>query len=212
MIIAVDGPAASGKGTVARRVSVHYGLPYLDTGTLYRGVALQVIEDNGDLENAEYAASIAQKLDTSLLESSRIRDRDVGAAASKVAKHQPVRDALLKFQRDFAANERGAVLDGRDIGTVVCPDAHVKLFVTASVEERARRRYAELKIKGEDVTEEQILDDIRERDRRDMSRSAAPLKQSEDSYLLDTTNLDIEGTFKTAVRLIDDVIRRTGCA
>ncbi len=212
MIIAVDGPAASGKGTVARRVSVHYGLPYLDTGTLYRGVALQVIKNNGDLEDAEYAASKAEKLDTNVLENSRIRDRDVGAAASKVAKHQLVRDVLLQFQRDFAANERGAVLDGRDIGTVVCPEADVKLFVTASVEERARRRYAELKIKGEEVTEEQILEDIRERDRRDMSRSAAPLKQSEDSYLLDTTNLDIEGTFEAAVRLIEDVIRRTGCA
>ncbi|MGH1349737.1 MAG: (d)CMP kinase [Methyloligellaceae bacterium] len=212
MIIAVDGPAASGKGTVARRVAVHYGLPYLDTGALYRATALSVLDNNGNLEDGENAALHASKLKAETLEDPRLRNRTVGASASVVAGHPEVRQALMEYQRNFAAKERGAVLDGRDIGTVICPDADVKLFVTASVEERARRRFAELKIRGEDVDPEQVLADIVERDKRDMSRSTAPLRQSADSYLLDTTNLDIEATFKAAVKVIDDMIRRTGCA
>ncbi len=212
MIIAVDGPAASGKGTVARRVAVHYGFPYLDTGSLYRATALSVLDSNGDLNDPETAAKAARQLKEETLGDTRLRNRTVGASASVVASHPAVREALLKYQRDFAKKDRGAVLDGRDIGTVICPDADIKLFVTASVEERARRRYSELKIKGEDVEKTQVLADIIERDKRDMSRSTAPLRQSADSYLLDTTNLDIEATFKAAVKLIDDTIRRTGCA
>ena len=212
MIIAFDGPAASGKGTVARRVAVHYGLPYLDTGALYRAVALEMMDNGKDLRDEAVASGCARGLSENTLGDERIRDQGVGAAASIVAGHSLVRSALLEYQRDFSKNERGAVLDGRDIGTVVCPDADVKLFVTASLEERAKRRFNEYKIKGYDVEFAGILEDIRRRDERDMSRSEAPLRQAEDSHLLDTTNLDIEATFEAAVKLIDIAIRHSGRA
>lgn len=207
MIIAVDGPAASGKGTIARRIAIHYGLPYLDTGALYRAVARDMLSEGLDLNDVKMAEKIAHEIDPISLDDNSIRSRDVGAAASVIAKHPTVRDALLHYQQNFAANERGAVLDGRDIGTIICPHADVKLYVTASLHERARRRYAELKIKGEKVTEEQIFNEIEARDKRDQTRSTAPLQQAEDSYLLDTTNLDIETAFNTAIRLIEDKIK-----
>ncbi len=212
MIIAVDGPAASGKGTLARRVAVHYALPYLDTGALYRAVAFSMKLVNADINDPAISAEYAKNISLNLLDDERIRSKGVGKAASVVAKHQPVREALLEYQRNFATNERGSVLDGRDIGTVVCPDADVKLFITATPEERAKRRYNEYKIKGLNVLESEVLNDIKSRDARDMSRKVAPMCPAEDSHLLDTTNLDIEATFKAAIKVIDLKMRQAGCA
>lgn len=202
MIITVDGPAASGKGTLSRRIAAHFGLRYLDTGLLYRAVAHQVLSSGGDPEDPEARRAAARALDTEHLDDPALRGYRVGAAASVVAADEGVRKAILAFQRDFAATPPGAVLDGRDIGTVVCPDAGVKLFITASAEERARRRYAELAGGPEAVTFESVLDDIRARDARDTSRSVAPLKPAEDALLLDTTELDIETAFRAALEMI----------
>lgn len=207
IVIAVDGPAASGKGTLARRLAIHYGLPYLDTGTLYRGVARDMLAANEDVENPNIAETYARMLDPRTLESEQLRDNVVGAAASMVAKHEPVRRALLDYQRKFASQERGAVIDGRDIGTVICPNADVKLFVTASLAERSRRRFLELKIRGQNVTEDQIRDDIAARDQQDSKRKTAPLQQAEDAYLLDTTRLDIETVFNTALKHIENKLK-----
>ena len=174
-VIAIDGPAAAGKGTLARKLSSHYGFAYLDTGSLYRAVG-QAVRDQGlDPSNAEAALKAAQTLDVSKIDERAIRTREAGEAASVVAVMQPVRDAILQFQRDFAANPPsglpGAVLDGRDIGTVVCPQADVKIYVTASPEIRAHRRWLELKTSGSEVSEAQVLEDTRERDRRDSGRA-----------------------------------------
>ncbi|MEM7620700.1 MAG: (d)CMP kinase [Pseudomonadota bacterium] len=206
MIIAVDGPAASGKGTLARRLAVHYGLPYLDTGTLYRGVARDMLDAGADLHDTQIAKQYAELIDPETFSDARIRRPEIGAAASIVAKHDAVRQALLLYQRQFAYQSRGAVLDGRDIGTVICPDASVKLFVTASLKERSRRRHAELKIRGEAVTLGQVEAEIAARDKQDSSRLSAPLKQADDSHFFDTTHLDIETTFQRVVRLIDTKI------
>jgi CMP/dCMP kinase len=164
MIIAIDGPAASGKGTLARRIAAHYGLSYLDTGALYRAVARDVRRSGGALDDPKAAAAAARVLDAASLSDPGLRDPGVGDAASIVAKIADVRVALLDFQRDFARQEPGAVLDGRDIGTVVMPDANAKIFVVADVEIRARRRYLELKARGEDVTSDGVLEVIRRRD------------------------------------------------
>ena len=206
LVIAVDGPAASGKGTLSRRLAAHFGLAYLDTGSLYRGLALLALDEGLALSDEQSVASLAPKLDPSVLENPRLRDPGVGEAASKIASLNSVRQALLSFQREFAQTPPGAVLDGRDIGTVVCPDADVKLFVTASVQERAKRRFKELVANGKQVTLEEIEAEIKRRDARDTSRNTAPLIQSEDAHLLDTTNLDIETAMSAAILLVKQAI------
>lgn len=200
MIIAVDGPAASGKGTLARRLAEHLGLVHLDTGRLYRAVALAVMRENGNPENQEDALKAAQTLDNLDLSDPELRTEAVGNAASLVARHQSVRKTLLDYQREVAA--RGAVLDGRDIGTVVCPEADHKLFVTASLEARAARRHAELVARGNRVSLAEIKAEMAERDRQDQERSISPLRPAPDAHLLDTTNLDIDSAFSTALALV----------
>jgi cytidylate kinase len=203
MIVAIDGPAAAGKGTIAARIADRYRLPYLDTGLLYRAVGREMNERGLDLDDPEAASGIAASLDTDRLADPELRGHRAGEFASRVAVHGPVRAALLKFQRDFALRPGGAVLDGRDIGTAVCPDADIKIFVTASAEVRARRRTDELRAKGRDVEYERILDEIRQRDARDSGRAAAPLKPAVDAHLLDTTDKDIEAAFRAAVDIIE---------
>jgi cytidylate kinase len=202
MIIAIDGPAASGKGTLAKRVAAHFGYACLDTGLLYRAVARDLRAAEQPLDNVAAAEWAARSLDPASLDDASLRHPGVGEAASVVAKIPEVRAALLAVQRDFAAQEPGAVLDGRDIGTVVCPDADVKLFIKAQVEIRARRRYEELIKRGEPVTYERVLETIKARDARDSGRADAPMAIAPDALLLDTTNLDIEAAFDAAVGLI----------
>ncbi len=202
MIIAIDGPAASGKGTLAKRVAAYFGFACLDTGLLYRAVARDLRAAEQPLDDVAAAEWAARSLDPASLDDASLRHPGVGEAASVVAKIPEVRAALLAVQRDFAAQEPGAVLDGRDIGTVVCPDADVKLFIKAQVEIRARRRYEELKKRGEPVTYERVLETIKARDARDSGRADAPLAIAPDALLLDTTNLDIEAAFDAAVGLI----------
>lgn len=212
MIIAIDGPAASGKGTIAKRVAAHYGLAYLDTGTLYRAVARDTLMRSEDPADAIEILKSAKALDPFTLGDPGLRKPGLAEAASLVAKHPEVREELLAYQRNFARATSGAVLDGRDIGTVICPDADVKLFVTATPEERARRRYLELIQAGIDVSEAEVLGDIRRRDERDKHRAASPLRQAPDAHLLDTTNLDIDAAFKAAIDLIDAALARAGYA
>ena len=202
MIIAIDGPAASGKGTLAKRVAVHFGLPVLDTGLLYRAVARDLASRGYRLDDTWAGVAAARSLDPKSFENANLRGAMAGEAASIVARIPEIRAALLDYQRAFARQPGGAVLDGRDIGTVVCPDAGVKIYVTAAPQERARRRYLELQLKGEPVGFESVLSDILARDERDMSRTAAPLKPADDAILLDTSSLDIEGAFDAAVGLI----------
>lgn len=204
MIIAIDGPAASGKGTLGKRLAEHYGFAHLDTGLLYRAVARVLMDRNIPLADREAATEVALSLDVSHLEDdSRLRGAVMGEAASVVSAYQPVRDALLAFQRGFGAQASGAVLDGRDIGTVVRPDADVKLFITAAPEERARRRHRELLGRGEQAEYERILEDIRRRDERDMNRSTAPLRAAADAVTLDTTHLDPEAAFQEALKIVE---------
>ncbi len=210
MIIAIDGPAASGKGTLARRLAAHYGLPHLDTGALYRAVARDAVALNVDLDDARAAAKVAAQIDPASLSDLALRSEGVGEMASVVARHGEVRAALLSYQQAFAHRAPGAVLDGRDVGTVVCPDADVKLFITASDEARANRRWRELRGDGVDISLSAVLDDIRARDRRDTERASAPLRQAADAYLLDTTKLDIEAAFKAAVDIVDAATNRSG--
>jgi len=207
MIVAIDGPAASGKGTLARRIAAHYGLPHLDTGLLYRGVARIMLDRGFPLDNVEIAEAIAQHLDLADLDPERLRMREVGEAASVVAAHGPVRKALLELQRAFAGQHGGAVLDGRDIGTVIAPEAGAKLFVTASPEERARRRFRELVGRGEladdDAGYAAVLADIQRRDARDSGRADAPLLVAADAVVLDTTTLDIAAAFAAALAAVE---------
>lgn len=210
LVIAVDGPAASGKGTIAARLADHYGLPYLDTGLLYRAVGMAVLAAGGDLDDPEQAAEQARALDLAQLDNPALIGRAAGDAASRVAFHPPVRAALLKLQKDFATQPGGAVLDGRDIGTVIAPDADVKIFVTAEPEVRARRRWMQLTGRGEDVAYEAILDDIRKRDARDADRDAAPMIMADDAVLLDTTDLAIEPAFEAARRIVEEARARKG--
>jgi cytidylate kinase len=209
MIIAIDGPAASGKGTLAKRLAAHYGLPHLDTGLLYRAVARALLDAGQELTDVQAATLVARNLDLSRFQEERLRGREMGDAASVVSAFQPVRDALLDLQRRFAAQPGGAVLDGRDIGTIVCPDAHAKLFVTATAEERARRRYNELIERREPANLAGILAEIRRRDERDSSRTAAPLRRASDAVVLDTTTLDAEGAFRAAVAIVEEARRRS---
>ena len=207
MIIAIDGPAASGKGTLARRLAVHYGLPHLDTGLLYRGVGRAMLERGLPLDDVAAAAGVASELDLESLDPEALRTGPVGAAASVVAAHPAVRQALIALQRAFAAQPGGAVLDGRDIGTVIAPEAPAKLFVTASAEERARRRFRELVGRGELADTPDglagVLADIRQRDARDSGRAAAPLKVADDAVTIDTTTLDIEEAFAAALAAVE---------
>ena len=203
MIIAIDGPAASGKGTLARRLAAHYGLPHLDTGLLYRATAASLIDHGRDLHDVNAAVAAARGLALTDFDEARLRRRDMGEAASIVAALAPVRDALIAAQRGFASRPSGAVLDGRDIGTVICPNADVKIFVQASPEARAQRRALELAAGGEKSDYAAILSEILKRDARDSERDAAPLKPAPDAILLDTTRLSIEGAFDAARRIVE---------
>ena len=210
LVIAVDGPAASGKGTVAARLATHYGLPYLDTGLLYRAVGMAVLAAGGDLDDPDQAAEAAQALELSSLEDPALIGRTAGDAASRVAFHPPVRAALLELQKDFATQPGGAVLDGRDIGTVIAPDADVKIYVTADAEVRARRRWKQLTGRGEGVAFETVLDDILKRDARDADRDVAPMIAADDAVLLDTTEMDIDAAFEAACRIVEEARARQG--
>lgn len=205
LTIAIDGPAASGKGTLARRLSAHYGLPHLDTGLTYRAVALALLEKGLPLDDEPLAAQTAMQLDLSGLEARRARlsDHHVGEAASKVAVMRAVRTALVEAQKGFARTGTGAILDGRDIGTVVLPDATVKLFVTASPGVRAGRRYEEIIRKGGQANYDDILMDVRRRDERDSSRAASPLKPADDAYIVDTTSMTIDTAFEQALSVVE---------
>jgi cytidylate kinase len=207
MIIAIDGPAASGKGTLARRLANHLGFTCLDTGLLYRAVARDVRAAGIALDDEAAAAQCARSLDPDSLDDPGLRLPGVGEAASIVARFPSVRAALLEFQRSFARRPPGAILDGRDIGTVVCPDADVKIFVTADVEERARRRFEEERARGQVVTYDHVLDVIRKRDERDSERTEAPMKAAADAILVDTTRLSPDEAFARILEII--LSRRT---
>ena len=202
MIIAVDGPAASGKGTIAKALGRHYGLPVLDTGLLYRAVGLAVLKAGGD-PDIESDALAACSFGDETLADPALRSEAVGSLASRVSVHQAVRDALVRRQRDFATQPGGAILDGRDIGTVIAPDAHAKLFVTASVHVRAQRRYQDALSHGGHPDMDSLIADIQARDTRDMSRDHAPLKVADGADLLDTSDLSIDAAVRQAIALVD---------
>ena len=203
MIIAIDGPAASGKGTLAARLAAHHGLRHLDTGLLYRAVALGVLQAGHKPGDRDKAIAVAEAIDPATFDKTALKRYEVGEAASVVSAIPEVRAALFNLQQEFAAVPPGAVLDGRDIGTVICPNADVKIFVTARPEVRAQRRTMELRGRGEKADETAVLADILARDERDRSRSAAPLVQAADALLLDTSALDIEGSFKAALAIVE---------
>ncbi len=205
-VIAIDGTFASGKGTLGKGLAAHYGLPYLDTGKLYRATAKQVLDAGGDVSNSSDGTNAAKRISAKDLADPILKSGPIGAAASKVSVHPDVRAALFKFQRDFAA--KGGVLDGRDIGTVICPDADVKLYVTASPEERAHRRHAELTGYGETLSVADVLAQLKERDTRDSTRAAAPLKPAEDAHLLDTTGMSIAEVLQAAIEMCDAILVR----
>ncbi len=208
MIIAIDGPAASGKGTLARRIAAHYGLHHLDTGLLYRAVAKAVLDAGYPADDVARASAAAAAIDPEKFDENALKAHAIGEASSVVAAIPQVRKALLDYQRAFAARPPGAVLDGRDIGTIIAPGADVKLFVTASPQIRAARRVAELKARGVAADERDVLADLLRRDERDSARAAAPLKPAPDAHLLDTTLLDIDAAFRAAVAIIEAA--RTG--
>ncbi len=209
-VVAIDGPAASGKGTLARKIAEHYGLAHLDTGALYRAVAFKVLENGANPEDLEAALAASAALDADLLQSEALRTDQVGKAASVVAAMPEVRAAILDYQRNFATNPpaglRGAVLDGRDIGTVVCPDARVKFFITATVDARTDRRFKELADRGLPVTRDEVKQDLVARDRRDAERDISPLRQDAHAHLLDTTKLSIEAAFAAVRAIIDETL------
>jgi CMP/dCMP kinase len=202
MIVAIDGPAASGKGTLARRLAERLNLPHLDTGLLYRATARTLMDHGQNLADVRAAVAAARGLSSTDFDAKILRGRDMGEAASIVAAIPEVRQALIDLQRDFATRPGGAVLDGRDIGTVICPQAQVKIFVTATPETRATRRALELKGQGETVDYLAILEEIRRRDARDSSRATAPLHAAADAIELDTTDLDIEAAFSRALAIV----------
>jgi cytidylate kinase len=202
MIIAIDGPAASGKGSIARRLGAHFGYPHLDTGALYRAVGLAMLQENQNLDDSDAAAKVAENLPLELLDAAEIRTAEVGEAASKVAVHAAVRKALRGFQERFAGQSPGAVLDGRDIGTVICPHADVKLFITATVEIRATRRHKELLARGERIIYGRVLADLKVRDQRDATRKEGPLRPADDAFQIDTSDLDIEAAVAAALTFI----------
>lgn len=205
-IIAIDGTFASGKGTLGKGLAAHYGLPYMDTGKLYRATAKRVLDAGGDVGNSEDGAAAAKQITPEDLSDPILKSGPIGAAASKVSVHPEVRAALLQVQRSFAA--KGGILDGRDIGTVICPDADVKLYVTATPEERARRRHAELTGYGETLSVDEVLAQLIERDTRDSTRAAAPLKPAEDAHMLDTTDLGIKEALQAAIDICEAVFAK----
>ena len=207
-VVAIDGPTAAGKGTIARAVAARFGFDHLDTGLLYRAVGKRALDQGHGVLDEGVAALVAGELTATDLEAEGLRGAMIARAASKVAAIPAVRKALLDFQRRFAAREGGAVLDGRDIGTVICPDADVKLFVIASDETRARRRLNELLGRGEDATFVQVLADLHSRDARDAGRADAPTRQAEDSHLLDTTELAIDAAVDKATQIIEQALDR----
>ena len=211
VVIAIDGPAAAGKGTLGARLAEKYGLAKLDTGLLYRATGVKVLSQGGDPEDPAVAEAAARSLDPAELANEALRTDEAAQAASKVSAIPGVRAALLDFQHDFAKNPpnlagdapaNGAILDGRDIGTTVCPDAEVKLFVTASTEVRAKRRFKELQERGLKAIYARVLEDMKERDARDSGRSASPLAASDDAYVLDTSDLDADAAFAAAIKFI----------
>jgi len=208
MIIAIDGPAASGKGTLAARLAAHYGLPHLDSGLLYRAVAKAVLDAGHRPDDAARAVAAARALDPVALDAAALKSQAIGDAASVVSAIAEVRAALVAFQKKFASAPAGAVLDGRDIGTVICPDADVKIFVTATPQVRAQRRAVEFRRNGSAVDEAEVLEDILRRDARDTSRTVAPLKPAADAHVLDTTALDIEGAFRAALAIVEQARAR----
>jgi cytidylate kinase len=203
MIIAIDGPAASGKGTLGKKLAAHYGLRHLDTGLLYRAVAKSLLDAGRRTDDVNAAVAAAQALDPARFDETALKAPAVGEAASVVSAIPEVRAALIAFQRDFAARPPGAVLDGRDIGTVICPRADVKIFVTATPEVRADRRAKEYRAAGRQIDDASVLADIRTRDARDTGRSAAPLRQAADAHLLDTTNMDISSAIRAAIDIVE---------
>jgi cytidylate kinase len=203
MIIAIDGPAASGKGTLGKKLAAHFGLRHLDTGLLYRAVAKAVMDAGPPYDDAAKAVAAAKALDPAGFDEAVLKSPAVGEVASVVSAIADVRAVLVRLQREFAAQSPGAVIDGRDIGTVICPDAPVKIFVTAAPEVRAHRRALEFSAQGQAVDEATVLADIMARDKRDTTRKVAPLKQAADAHLLDTTNMDIETAFRAAVELVE---------
>ena len=205
MIIAIDGPAASGKGTLGKRLAAHYGLRHLDTGLIYRAVAKAVLDAGHSPANRARAVAAAEAIDPSRFDEPALKSQAVGEAASLVSAVPEVRKAVLAFQRDFGRTPPGAVLDGRDIGTVVFPDADVKIFVTATADVRAHRRAVELREAGNRVDEAEVLADIQRRDERDTKRSVAPLKPAREAHLLDTTHLDIDAAFRAAIDIVEAV-------
>lgn len=206
-IIAIDGPAASGKGTLARNLAEHYGFHHLDTGLTYRAVAKALIDQGVSLDDEAHAAQVARNLDLKGLDRNVLSAHEIGEAASKVAVMPQVREALMQAQQKFAQSLPGTVLDGRDIGTVVCPDAPVKLYITASAEVRAERRFNEMRAKNSNVEYSSVLADLKRRDERDINRSASPLKPACDAHLIDTSKMDIEAAFLEAKMLIDSKMR-----
>jgi cytidylate kinase len=197
LVIAIDGPSASGKGTLAKRLAAHFTLPHLDTGLLYRAVGSM------SARTGRPPAEVAKRLTAADLDDPALRGDEAGQAGSRVAAIPEVRANLLNFQKEFSSQAMGAVLDGRDIGTVICPDAPVKLFVTASVESRAERRFQELRQRGVDTIKPRVLAEMAERDRRDSERAAAPLKAAPDAWLLDTSNMDADAAFAAALAFIE---------
>lgn len=207
-VVAIDGPAAAGKGTISRAVAEQFGFAHLDTGLLYRAVGKKALDQGRGIIDEGVAALVARELKPADLELPGLRSAMIARAASRVAAIPDVRKALRQFQRDFARQEGGAVLDGRDIGSVICPEADAKLFVTASPEERARRRYAELLAAGSETTYHEVLGDVLSRDERDRSRATAPLQQAADAHLLDTTELSIDAAVARAAELIEQALGR----
>jgi cytidylate kinase len=205
MIIAIDGPAASGKGTLAKRLAAHYGYRHLDTGVIYRAVAHALLKAGIDLNDEARAAQAALALDPATFDNPELKSQAIGSAASVVSALPKVREALVAFQRQFAATPPGAVLDGRDIGTVICPEAAVKIFVVADPQVRAQRRTLEARARGEPADEAAVLADILKRDERDQNRAVAPLKPAPDAYLLDNSHLDIEGGVRAAIDIVEAV-------
>ena len=203
MIIAIDGPAASGKGTLGKRLASHYGLAHLDTGLIYRAVAKALNGAGQSPGDVKAAAAAAKALDPSHFDEVALKAHSISEAASIVSAIPEVRDALLAFQREFAARQPGAGLDGRDIGTVICPNADVKIYVTATPEVRARRRSAEYRAQGRNIDEAAVLADIRKRDERDHNRAAAPLRRAPNAHLLDTTHLDIDAAIRAAIDIVE---------
>ncbi len=205
MIIAIDGPAASGKGTLGKRLAAHYRYRHLDTGVIYRAVAKSMLDAGAELTDEMLAVSAAMELDPEKFGNPALKTQRIGEAASIVSALPAVRNALISFQRHFAGEPPGAVLDGRDIGTVICPHADVKIFVVADPHVRARRRTLEARARGEDADEALVLADILRRDERDRNRAAAPLKAADDAVLLDNSYLDIEGGVRAAIDIVEAV-------